>query len=225
VGDALESYRNLEKLRGVPAERLLTLPDPTTADEAAWGQVFDKLGRPKSAEEYGLEVPEGQDASFAKAMSAHLHKLGLTKQQGQELAKAWNAEQSAIGQRMLEEQKAAATADKEALAREWGAAHEKNLSVAQAAAKKFGADEALIGAMQEQIGYAKTLKFFQQIGAAMGESDFVDGKGQGLGVMTPEQAKAEIAQLKSDTAWVDRYIEGGKAEKDRMEALIRWANA
>src|SRR4051812_22872278 len=40
--DALVSYRNLEKLQGVPPERLLKLPEK--ADDPAWSEIHGKLG-------------------------------------------------------------------------------------------------------------------------------------------------------------------------------------
>jgi hypothetical protein len=221
--DVVQSYQGLEKLRGVPQERLLALPDGT--DPAAWGPIYDKLGRPQDAAGYQLEVPEGNDGEFAKAAAAQMHQLGLTKTQGETLAKWWNAEQARMLGAIMEERSNSNKQEAEALTREWGAAHEKNLQVARNAAKAFGADEEIINAMQEQIGYAKTLKFFQQIGAKMGEADFVDGQGQDLsGAMSPAQAKAEIATLKADNVWVDRLLAGGQEENRRMQQLIRWAS-
>src|SRR5690242_20907106 len=63
---SLESYQNLEKMRGVPAERLLTLPDDKS-DEATRNAFYEKLGRPKEAAGYEFE-----DRKSTRLNSSHM---------------------------------------------------------------------------------------------------------------------------------------------------------
>jgi hypothetical protein len=54
--DVLQSYINLEKLHGVPQDRLLKLPETLEGDDAA--PLWEKLGKPKEASEYTFELHE-----------------------------------------------------------------------------------------------------------------------------------------------------------------------
>src|SRR4051812_33433335 len=55
MSTAIQSHRNLEKLVGVPADKLLRLP--TDDSPEAWNAIYDKLGRPKDAAGYNLPLP------------------------------------------------------------------------------------------------------------------------------------------------------------------------
>ena len=77
----LEGYQNLERMRGVPADRLLTLPAPD-ADQAARDAFFDKLGRPKEAAGYEFSIgADGQDGGWNDHLKQTFHKAGLTAEQ------------------------------------------------------------------------------------------------------------------------------------------------
>lgn len=49
-GDLLKSYTNLERLRGVGADKLLKLPDFNNADEA--NAFYERIGVPKAPTDY-----------------------------------------------------------------------------------------------------------------------------------------------------------------------------
>ena len=68
VPDVLTSYRNLEKLIGVPPERVIKLPGDKDPVES-WNSVYDRLGRPKAAADYKIPLPEGDTGEFAKAIA------------------------------------------------------------------------------------------------------------------------------------------------------------
>ena len=42
----VESYRNFEKLMGVPQDRMIKLPEKAE-DKAAWDSIYNRLGRPE----------------------------------------------------------------------------------------------------------------------------------------------------------------------------------
>jgi hypothetical protein len=220
--DVLTSYRGLEKLVGYPQDKLLQLPKDA-ADEAAWGSVYSKLGRPETADGYKLPVPEGDDGSFAKAAAPVLHKLGLSTKQAEGLAQWWNEAQGAMTKAHTDSITAKHKAEVEGLKSEWGAAYDKHATVVDRAAQAFGMDVATLDALKQTMGPAKAMKFLHAIGSKMGEAEYVDGKGQGMGVMTPEQAKSEIAALKQDKAWTAKYLGGDREALAQMERLHRWA--
>ena len=81
-GDAksvVESYRNLEKLRGVPQDRLLKLPDANAGGDAPeWNEVYNKLGKPATPEGYGLQAKDPKGSPFTDWAKGTFHKLNLT---------------------------------------------------------------------------------------------------------------------------------------------------
>lgn len=219
-----ESYRNLEKLLGGPREKLFRIPD-SESDAKAWGDIYDKLGRPKDAKEYDIKVPEGMgDQKFADWARGKFHELGFTKKQAETLTAGWN---EYIGKASAEQTAAMESKTNQevtALQSEWGAAHDQNLKIAKAAASEFGFDGAMIDALESAMGYQKTIKLLHSLGQKVGSDKFVgpdSGKGGGFGVMSPEQATIELQRLQSDKAFVQKYIAGDADARARMENLHR----
>lgn len=219
----LESYRNLEKLMGVPKERLLTLPDKEDAPE--WKEIYDKMGRPASADEYKFEVPkENGDENFAKWAKGTFHELGLSRKQAETLAAKWNEFAGGTAQQMQTQMKERFEQSASALKKEWGAAFEQNTNIAKSAAQQFGVTKEVIDKMEADMGYAEVMKFMHSVGTKVGEAGFVGSNStQGFGAMTPAQALAKISALKSDTDFIRRYGAGDSAARSEMEKLHRFA--
>src|SRR3990167_3081868 len=57
--DVITSYQNLEKLQGVPAERIIKLPEKLEGTEM--DVIYNRLGRPEKPDGYKIPVPEGED--------------------------------------------------------------------------------------------------------------------------------------------------------------------
>jgi hypothetical protein len=115
---------------------------------------------------------------------------------------------------------------KEALRTEWGQAYEQNLRMGDAAASKFGIDDATMKKLEGALGFQGLAKFMHQIGSQIGEHDFVagnDGKGANFGKMTPEQAKNRIQSLKGDPEFVKRYANNELSAREEMEKLHKFA--
>lgn len=221
----LDSYQNLEKLMGAPKERLLRLPDKADAPE--WGEVYDKLGRPKEAKDYTFTAPEGMENNkeFTDWAQKQFHELGLTKAQGEALAKRWN--DYAVGEQKNTQESYASNLKTEdgALRREWGAAYDKQLHTAQKAASTFGLGKDEVSKLEAALGYSATLKFLSNVGSKLGEDSFeVGGPGAFKGALTPERAQAELVEIRKDREFVQRYLNGGSEEKARMERLQMFAN-
>lgn len=112
------------------------------ADDDDWSQVYDKLGRPASAEEYGLkfEVPDGEaDPALTGWFAETAHKIGLNTRQAQALADSYIELTGGMGQSEvdLEAAKAASTAE---LRQEYGAAFDDRLSKGNNFLGEFGAE-------------------------------------------------------------------------------------
>lgn len=214
----LESYRNFEKLQGVPQDRLLRLPDK--ADDPAWDGIYSRLGRPEKPEGYEFQF-EG-DAAFANRMAAAMHKAGISKAGAQALNAEWNAYVKEIIEADTRDKQQKDAADLQALNAEWGAKYKENEELARRAGREFGLSEDDFAAVAGSLGSSKALKLFQAIGAKMAEPASFDpagagGKG-GFG-LTAEQAKARIDTLKGDRDWVTKYLNGDATAKDEMSRL------
>lgn len=222
----LESYRNLEKLMGADkAGNAVILPKPDATPEEM-GKFYERLGRPSEPDGYKLPMPEGANPDFAKAASAKMHELGLTKQQGETLAAWWNEQASTAQSNLKAQTEQAYQADDLALKTEWGAAFNQKLAQAQAFVRGAGIKPEAIDKLQSAMGHKATMEFFANLGAKIGEADFVAGTGnQKFGdAMTPAQANAKIAELKRDKGFVARYTSGDALAKAEMQRLISFAN-
>ncbi len=221
-GAVIDSYINLEKLMGAPKERLITLPE--TDDAEAWKPIYDRLGRPAKAEEYGGDLGEevgGKEVS--EFLKNQFLELGISKKQGEALIKKYGehfdgqlqATKAEMSQKLVQEQ--------DGLKKEWGAAFQQNINLASKAAHQFGLDAAKIDALEGALGYAGVMKFMHSLGAKVGESSFVAGNaGGGPTMLTPDMAKAQIETLKKDSAHGAKLLANDvatKSEWDRLHAM------
>ncbi len=221
--DAITSYANLEKFLGADkAGRGLVLPkEDATPDE--WNQVYDRLGRPKSPDEYKLSIPDGDTGVFAKAAAGKFHELGLTAKQAEQLS-AWYNEQT---QQMAGAQQDGLLQNSEAemaqLQQEWGKEFDANIEAGRRAARQVGMDADTIAAMEAAIGTKKTMELFYKFGKGLSEDTFVDGAGNRNFGVSPEAARVRINQLKADPEWTAKYLGGNADARSEMERLLRAA--
>jgi hypothetical protein len=219
----VDSYRNLEKLHGVPRERLLKLPEK--AEDPAWNDIYNRLGRPDKAEEYGLAAPEGSDGNFAKMAAGKFHELGLSKTQAQKLSEWWNGSVGDQAKQMQQERVNQLQQEQTALKKEWGAAYDQNVDLAKRAAGKFGLSKELIAKMEAHTGFSDIMKFMANVGTALGEHNYVSGdsKNPGFGAMTPDAAMNEMNMLRNDSAWIQKFMNNDVEAKKRWDQLNKYA--
>lgn len=222
----LEGYQNLEKLRGVPADRLLTLP-AADADQAAKDAFFDKLGRPKVATDYGFKF---EDATIDTAVKGLMHKHGFSADQ----AAGFVADFQAFDKTVADGQKQASLekfqADNQALKTEWGAAYDQNTQLARQGRDALGWSNEFVDAVGSAVGHSALMKMLHNVGSRTGEAAFV-GSGQQPGALngalSPAQAQARLSELTADKEWVKRLMSGGTESKEAQERrrLIGFATA
>lgn len=221
----LEGYQNLEKMRGVPAERLLTLP-AADADDAAKGAFFEKLGRPKDVAGYEFKLGEADNA-YDAGLKQSFFKHGVTAEQ----AKGIIADYAAIadGQTKAQADAAAQKTNGEhlELMREWGAAANQNLGLANKGLELLGISKDEVNTLGQALGHKRTLKLLADIAGRAGEATLVtDGGAQGYGnVMTPGQAKAKLTELQANPDFRQKIFAGDKAALEERRRLISFAEA
>lgn len=222
--EVVDSYRNLEKLVGAPQDQILKLPK-SDAEAAEWEPVYNRLGRPATPDAYKLEVPKDGNPEFAKWASEQFHKEGLSEKQGQNIVKKWNEYMANTGRSTKEAYSAKIQGEQVALKKEWGAAYDQNIAVAQRAAREFGVDPKVISSIESSAGFNGTMKLFQAIGSKLGDANFHGGNGgnAGGGALTPAQARDQIKALKGDPGFAAKYIAGDHGARQKMENLHKFA--
>ena len=225
---ALKSYRDLERLKGVPADRLVTLPGEEASPEE-WRDVYTKLGAPETADQYEINIPPEVPLSQDRVNSFKnlAHELGLTKTQVQKLAE-WDTNlMSEVQTQASEATDTQRQQEMQSLKKEWGAAYDQNIKVARAAARQFGASEEILDAMESAVGLHETLKFMHKVGAALSEDSFEtsEDRNGGFNVMSPAQANQKINDLMMDPEFKKKYLSGSKSHIQQINALQEMAHA
>lgn len=195
-----------------------------------WGQVYDKLGRPKVPDEYNLTDIENLPEAYKKegdnkAFKAYAHSLGLNNTQANNLYQF--LQNIAVEHLTTTEQnnKQALEAATETAKKEWGKNFDVEVARAKAAVKQFGGDEFAKYIDESGLGNdPRFLKFAHNVAKAMSEDSAFFGRAANQGFASgPEHAKAEIAKLQTDSAFMQAYIGGEKAAVDRMSSLMATA--
>lgn len=224
-GDMLTSYRNLETAVGVPPERLIKLPAERDAgDPKVWDAIFQKMGKPASADKYAIPLPEGDKGEFAKVAAPWFHEANLTQSQVSTLATKWNthvkAQQEAA--RVEMETKNAESVTK--LKQEWGSQYDVNAAVVDRAAEAFGMTQEQLNGLKEVLGPHGAMTFLHNIGSKLGvegsPKGIDTGSGEGFTGMTQQQAAAELARVKADPSFAQMFNSADPKQRAEVRAKI-----
>lgn len=179
----------------------LTMPGNDATPEQ-WAEFYKQAGAPEKAEDYQVTLPEGDDPAVAPHIQELFKKAGILPHQAEVLLAERNrmfAEQSAAAQKAQADAEAAIDAKNKSeaadLANEWGARQTENMELVRRGATQFidgGQDKQyrVIAAMEKELGYKETMKFFHGIGKAIGEHDAA-GLGSPNGQKAPTKTAAE----------------------------------
>lgn len=228
---AAKAHREAEKLIGVPADQVLRAPKDKN-DAAAWTAINAKFGVPADAKEYDfstVKFADGDpvDEKFAAALKPVLQAAHVSKEDAPAIVKAVVAhmEQSEAGD--VKAKADALATERDTLRINWGSNTEANLIIAKNAAAALNVSEEAVQALENQIGYAKVMEMFRNIGQRIGEDTFITTRGIGdnKGVMTMEQAEATIAEKTNDGDFVRRLNNGDAQAIAEFNNLTRMVAA
>ncbi len=179
VSTLAKSYINAESMIG--KDKMVVPGVNTTEDE--WNDIYTKLGRPSTPDEYNLELAlqEGEvvdDQLFASFKDA-AHKNGLSPQQAQGILDYYNN----ISTQTLNEQSNAGMLAQEQSSRElreeWGRSYDDNLSKASQIGKQYLGEDAFQLQMADgsMLGDNATLiKGLAKLAMVMSEDTLVGDK-------------------------------------------------
>lgn len=228
--EVVKSYRDLHAIHGVPAERIIKLPEDLNAPKAL-DDVYKRLGRPEKSDGYEIQIPDGAQPDFANWAKETFHGLGLSKAQGENLSKVWNERIGQMNAKFVEDQKVAVAQQIETLKTKWGAAFEQNTAKVNALAEKLGVKTEEMDAMAAAVGVDRLNEmlhgFMEKLGVKIGEDDIkgVGSAGSGFNtILSPEAAQSKINELTGDVEWRDSYLKGDVKKAAQMRQLQLWAS-
>lgn len=184
-------YKSLENVQGV-----------ARIDSEDKSDLYNKLGRPESAEDYKINTPEGIElnndrlSKYAEAA----HKAGLSNTQFNDLVQVQLAE----AQAEAEAATASFEAGEKSLKEAWGKAYEGRIEEARAAANTLGeknpeAMQALLNS--EAANNPVVMQAFYELAQAMKESGALSPTSSGnAGGLTPDEAQAQIEEIRMNKA-------------------------
>jgi hypothetical protein len=199
-----------------------------------WDAFYVKLGYSTNADDYkleGLKRADGTDADdgFKDFVRAQAADLKLSPSAAGKFAEAALKHLESGAAAETAAQTADATRALEQLRQSWGPNYEANKVIADNAYAAImaaaGFDQtkmtAAIQKLGETAGRAETMQMLLAVGQKLGEDRFVGGGGPGggLGPRNAEQAAAQLAELKQDSTWTKRFLEGGTAEVKQFNDL------
>jgi len=214
-----KSYIHAQKMVGSDK-----IPVPNKyATEDDWNAVYEKLGRPKTADGYKFDLPQDKqvDEVSLKEFSSQAHKLGLLPGQAQGMVKFYNE----ITAKSLQDADSKALAARETstkeLKQEWGQAYNQKVSQAATLAKSVGATELLDTNLEDgtKLGdHPVMIKAFAELANKMGEDSIVQASGPTY--LTPNQIEKQIGELtQTDSAYWDKHHPNHQASVDEVLAL------
>lgn len=222
VGSLATSYvADKKKLGEALRSTGLKAPADDAPDEE-WGAYYAKLGRPETPDKYGFPVPtlpEGMgevDPDGVAQFRKEAHAAGLTDRQAGRLM-SWYATYHVSGVDKLTEHTAAERKTAvAALKTEWGAAYDRNVSLARQATKDLFEDDPQIAHAIENAGNnVALLKGLARIGERMLEHGEITGVMPAGETLDSVRATLEAMRAEKDPQnWP-------KDKQDRYAALIQ----
>ena len=241
LSDELRADKSLENIKDVPslaksyihAQKLVgadKIPVPNKhATEDDWNAVYEKLGRPQSADGYKFNLPEDQkvDEQGLKVFADHAHKLGLLPNQAEGMVKFYN--QMKASEIAAADSTATAGRQKaiDELQTEWGQAYNQKLTAANNVVSEVFPKGFMSMNLEDgtKLGdHPAVIKAFATLADKMGEDKIPQAEGPSY--LTPKQIDKEIANIQAPgSAYWDKNHPNHKAAVEEVQALFEQKHA
>ena len=229
---SLENINDIESLAKsyVHAQKLVgadKIPVPNKfATEKDWDAVYQKLGRPETADGYKYNLPEDQkiDQEALKGFSTQAHKLGLLPGQAEGVVKFYN--EMKANELATAESTAVAAREKAMteLKTEYGQAYDQKTQKAFNLVQQHFPKGIMSMNLEDgtKIGdNPAVIKAFVNLAEKMGEDNIVQASGPNY--MTPKELNKSIASITGDnnSAYWDKNHPNHAAAVDEVTELFR----
>lgn len=215
LATVVKNYAEQQKLIGSK----YTIPE--TGDAEGWGQLYNQLGRPATAEGYEIKYPDHHpvldwNADAQKEVSGMAHDLGLSNSQYQRLVD-WYSRITVEGQEFLDQKNAEALGE---LRASYGALADRKFMQADNLLRRAGGDELLevirsSGLSGHPVFVGSMVRLVEQMGE---DSTVVTQVG---GLTSREEAISRIKEIRRDKE--HPYYKGDPEAVEEMQRLYQLA--
>lgn len=180
------------------------------ASQEEMDTFYNKLGRPESVDGYEAPKENMPDVPFDNELQTQFfeeaHRIGLNKQQAGALIR-WQAEQAQSGiEASTVASEMALEKAQESMRQEFGKAYDEKMNMAKNAALEFGGEDLMNLLDSTGLGNEPAvIKAFANIGKAIMNDEIVGGGGRQGFMMSPAEAKSQIANMKRDPNFMASY--------------------
>ena len=213
--DALaKSYINATRMIG--SDKVI-VPNNNSTEEA-WNEVYDKLGRPESAEKYKLDFKSEVapvDENAMKAFADVAHKTGLNEKQAQAILDFYKQNSENTVQQLKVDTETAQSQAEQQLRQEWGKQYEANINKAASVAKANMSGDVLDMQLKDGTRFGDhpdVIKGFAKIAGLLSEDKVVTTESE-----TVDQGRdleSEISKIVNDRS--GPYWNKGHPDHDKL---------
>jgi len=203
--DALaKSYINATQMIG---KDKVAVPNKNSTDDQ-WNEVYDKLGRPESADKYSLNAKSEVvpiDDNAIKQFAENAHQLGLNNKQAQGILEFYKNNMEGMAKQAKVDTETAQAQSTQELRQEWGREFDTNIKKAGALAKANMNPEVLDMQLKDgmRLGdHPEIIKGFAKIAGMMSEDKIVSTESENVSSNTDVETEiSEIMNNKDGPYW------------------------
>jgi hypothetical protein len=212
VEDLAKGYVNAQSLIGKRFEDMT--PDQMDA-------YFNKKGRPEAPDGYGLEISDGMDKDLVDWFKQTAHKQGLPKEAAEGLFKEWNTRMEDLNTKMQAEQQLRQAEELKALKRDFGAAYDERVELANRALTEIGGDELVKAINDSGMGTSPALvKALAKVGMMLDEGRSVENTSSGRFGLSAEEATSKIMEKRKDPEFMAIYTNPSHSKHSVVKAEL-----
>ena len=203
--DALaKSYINATQMIG---KDKVAVPNKNSTEDQ-WNEVYDKLGRPESADKYSLNAKSEVvpiDDNAIKQFAENAHQLGLNNKQAQGILEFYKNNMEGMAQQAKVDTETAQAQSTQELRQEWGREFDSNIKKAGALAKANMNPEILDMQLKDgmRLGdHPEIIKGFAKIAGMMSEDKIVSTESENVSSNTDVETEiSDIMNNKDGPYW------------------------
>jgi len=203
--DALaKSYINATQMIG---KDKVAVPNKNSTEDQ-WNEVYDKLGRPESADKYTLNAKSEVvpiDEGAIKQFAENAHQLGLNNKQAQGILEFYKNNMESMAQQSKVDTETAQAQSEQQLRQEWGREFDTNVKKAGALAKANMNPEILDMQLKDgmRLGdHPEIIKGFAKIAGMMSEDKIVSTESENVSSNTDVETEiSDIMNNKDGPYW------------------------
>jgi len=228
MDSVLDSYDSLYKLRGVSEDQLMKMPAPE--DVEGMGEIYNRLGRPETAEGYTFEKTDDWTPEYTEWFGKTMHEMGLNDKQASLLQQRHTEFEAAALEKMEADISVTQVNEMTVIKQEWGSAYDEKMAAVGSGAAKLGWTQEQIKLLERVVGTNKMMNTMAMIGESIGEASFPGGDSSSIPArsegLTREAADSKYKEMLADpefrkrlTSSDDRVRKQAMAERSKISKL------